>query len=87
MKYGGTLFPVADTAKATVTSGPLSADDILPTYRTPRRAITRSGFCTVVTPVSSMFQTSAGPHLRRFNTICRLSKKAVTLVFVETGCP
>jgi len=30
MKYGGTLLPNAETAKANVTSVPLSADVILP---------------------------------------------------------
>jgi hypothetical protein len=38
----------------------------------PRRAITLSGVCTVVTPISSMFHMSPGPTRRRSSTFFKL---------------
>jgi len=53
MNIGGTVFPIALTANATVTSVPLSPDVIAPTCFLPFTAIILDGRCTVVTPVSS----------------------------------
>lgn len=68
MKNGGTVFPVAETARAKVTNFPLSADTCLPICLQPRRPITQSGVCTVVTPWT-------WTHLASFlvpNTECRI---------------
>ncbi|KAJ8385761.1 hypothetical protein AAFF_G00182790, partial [Aldrovandia affinis] len=78
MKYGGILFPVADTAQASVTSVPLSAEVSDPTCLNPRLATTLSGLWTVVTPVSSTFHMSPGPNRCLSSTFAKLSKKALT---------
>ncbi len=58
IKYGGVLFPVAETAQANVTRVTLSADVSDPTCLNLHLANTLYGLCTVVTPVSSTFQMS-----------------------------
>jgi hypothetical protein len=60
-KNGGTVFAVADTARAEVANFPGSVDTSLPIYLQTRRAVTLSDICTIVVRVSSMFRISPGP--------------------------
>ena len=68
------MFPIAETAKATVNKVPRSAEVMNPTYFIPRLATILHGFCTVVIPVSSAFQISPGPNLLCCSTTVKLSK-------------
>ncbi len=83
LKYGDILFPVAETAQASVTRVPLSAEVSDPTCLNPRLANTLSGLCTVVTPVSSTFQMSPGPNSYLRNTFSKLSKKALAFSLLK----
>ena len=60
---GGIVLPDALIATAKVTSVPFSPDVTDPTCFAPLLAITLSGHCTVVIPVSSVFQISEHSNL------------------------
>ena len=82
-KKGGKADPVAFTAQHIVTSEPLSADVILPTCFVPRPATTFVGFCTVVTPVSSILYMSLAQKWWPSSTLRRFSKKSETLFLLK----
>ena len=92
-KNGGIELPKAETAQVTVTSCPLSWEVIAPTCFLPLVATILSGRCTVVTPVSSMFQIACGDSLyfamisysklKNFSTLCLLKLLARA---IEVAC-
>lgn len=85
LTIGRIEFSVADSAKAIATK--VQVPGIQPTYLKLRLATTLLCFCTVVTPVSSMFHICVASSFRRIKTVCRLAKtflKFSLLMILET---
>jgi len=83
-KCGGIAFPSAFTAHATVTSVSRSPDITAPTCLWPLLART---FCTVVTPVSSIFQISLAVKWCFLNYFYQIAEKLGNVGFIKACCP